>query len=150
MGTATRRWASSTCSGSRRQEACERMHGRQAGVAGSNTILPFCIEVIQKGKGFVRPQVQEFQIDHPTAMARGEKAQKEHERIAVTRYRPRAEATREWQMLGEEGAEGDRKLGRGGWCHGRPPSRALGVSHVAEWMRNRSLAASAVASRNVK
>jgi hypothetical protein len=64
------------------------MNGCQAGVAGGNTILPFFFEVIQKGKGIVSPQVVEFQVDYPTAMARSKKAQKEHEREAPDTRRP--------------------------------------------------------------
>ncbi len=79
----------------RREEARERMNGGQAGVAGGDTVFPFRFQMIQKREDIFSPQVLELQVGHPTAMTRGEKAQKEHERIAVTRYRPRAEPTGE-------------------------------------------------------
>jgi hypothetical protein len=96
-----------------RKEARERMNGGQAGVTGGDAILPLRFEVIQKDQDVISPQVLEFQIDHPTAVARGEKAPEQHERIAVTQHRPETEPTCERQMLGEERAEGRCEIRRG-------------------------------------
>jgi hypothetical protein len=116
---------------SRRQEARKSMNGGQTGVASSDAILPLCFKVLQKRKNISSPQVLEFEINHATAVTGGEKAQQQHERVAVTQDRPGTEPSSKRQMLGEERTEGSGKLGRG-WRHRRPPCTALGNSQAAE------------------
>ena len=72
---------------SRRQEARKSMNGRQTSVASGDAILPLCFEVLQKRKKISSPQVLEFEINHTTAVTGGEKAQQQHERVAVVTQR---------------------------------------------------------------